>query len=149
MRYLGLDLGSKTLGVATSDTTNTIATALKTIHFSDEDYSSLINPLKDLIKEYNITKIILGLPKNMNNTLGERAEITIKFKELIEKNLNIEVILMDERLTTVISNNIMISADLSRKKRKKKVDALAASLILQSYLDKKERWKKWKKTHSK
>ena len=137
MRCLGLDLGSKTLGVATSDYTNTIATSLKTIFFEENNYPSLIEPLKEIIEEYEITKIILGLPKNMNNTLGERAEISLTFKKLLEDNFNIEVILEDERLTTVISNNIMIKADISRKKRKKKVDSIAAQLILQSYLDRK------------
>lgn len=135
MRYLGLDLGSKTLGVALSDTTNTIASSLKTIFFKEDDYNSLIEPIRELVNEYNISKIVLGLPKNMNNTLGPRAEISYSFKTLLEDNLNIEVILEDERLTTVISNNIMIKADMSRKKRKKKVDSIAASLILQSYLD--------------
>lgn len=135
MRYLGLDLGSKTLGVALSDTTNTIASSLKTIFFKEDDYNSLIEPIKELINEYDISKIVLGLPKNMNNTLGLRAEVSYNFKKLLEDNLNIEVILEDERLTTVISNNIMIKADISRKKRKKKVDSIAASLILQSYLD--------------
>lgn len=135
MRYLGLDLGSKTLGVALSDTTNTIASSLKTIFFKEDDYNSLIEPIRELVNEYNISKIVLGLPKNMNNTLGPRAEISYSFKKLLEVNLNIEVILEDERLTTVISNNIMIKADMSRKKRKKKVDSIAASLILQSYLD--------------
>lgn len=135
MRYLGLDLGSKTLGIALSDTTNTIATSLKTIFFKEDDYNSLIEPIRELVNEYNISKIVLGLPKNMNNTLGPRAEISYSFKKLLEDNLNIEVILEDERLTTVISNNIMIKADMSRKKRKKKVDSIAASLILQSYLD--------------
>ena len=138
MRYLGLDLGSKTLGVATSDYTNTIATPLKTIFFNENDYQSLITPVKELIKEYDIEKIVLGLPKNMNNTLGERAEISLEFKKKLEDNIGIEVILEDERLTTVISNNIMIEADISRKKRKKKVDSIAASLILQSYLDRRD-----------
>ena len=137
MRCLGLDLGSKTLGIATSDTTNTIASSLKTIFFEEENYKELINPLKEIIEEYNINKIILGLPKNMNNTLGPRAEISLEFKKLLEETFDIEVILEDERLTTVISNNIMIKADVSRKKRKKKVDALAAQVILQSYLDRK------------
>lgn len=137
MRCLGLDLGSKTLGVAVSDATNTIATSLKTIFFEEENYPCLLEPIKDLIKEYNINKIVLGLPKNMNNTLGVRAEISLEFKKLLEDNFDIEVILEDERLTTVISNNIMIKADISRKKRKKKVDSIAAQLILQSYLDRK------------
>ena len=136
MRCLGLDLGSKTLGIATSDYTNTIATSLKTIFYKENDYESLIEELKRLVYDYEITDIILGLPKNMNNTLGERAEISLKFKEMIEKNIDVKVNLVDERLTTVISNNIMIEANVSRKKRKKKVDSIAAQLILQSYLDK-------------
>ena len=137
MRCLGLDLGSKTLGVSVSDTTNTIASSLKTIFFEEDNYESLLIPVSELIKEYDANKIILGLPKNMNNTYGKRAEISIAFKEMLEKEFNIEVILEDERLTTVISNNILISADVSRKKRKKKVDALAAQVILQNYLDRK------------
>ena len=136
MRYLGIDLGSKTVGHAMSDTTLTIASTYKTIFFKDEDYNSTINEIKDIIKEYNITKIILGLPKNMNNTLGERAEITLKYKELLEKSTDLPVIMFDERLTSVISNSILIEADMSRKKRKKKVDSIAAQIILQDYLNK-------------
>ena len=136
MRYLGIDLGSKTVGLAMSDTTLTIASTYKTIIFKDEDYNSTINEIKDIIKEYNITKIILGLPKNMNNTLGERAEITLKYKELLEKSTGLPVIMFDERLTSVISNSILIEADMSRKKRKKKVDSIAAQIILQDYLNK-------------
>lgn len=136
MRYLGIDLGSKTVGLAMSDTTLTIASTYKTIIFKDEDYNSTINEIKDIIKEYNITKIILGLPKNMNNTLGERAEITLKYKELLEKSTDLPVIMFDERLTSVISNSILIEADMSRKKRKKKVDSIAAQIILQDYLNK-------------
>ena len=136
MRYLGIDLGSKTVGLAMSDTTLTIASTYKTTFFKDEDYNSTINEIKDIIKEYNITKIILGLPKNMNNTLGERAEITLKYKELLEKSTDLPVIMFDERLTSVISNSILIEADMSRKKRKKKVDSIAAQIILQDYLNK-------------
>ena len=136
MRYLGIDLGSKTVGLAMSDTTLTIASTYKTIFFKDEDYNSTINEIKDIIKEYNITKIILGLPKNMNNTLGERAEITLKYKELLEKSTDLPVIMFDERLTSVISNSILIEADMSRKKRKKKVDSIAAQIILHDYLNK-------------
>lgn len=137
MRYLGLDLGSKTLGVATSDPTKTIATVLTTLRFENEDYDSLLEPLSQIIKEQEITKIILGYPKNMNNTIGERAMITLNFKDKLEKKFNLEVIMEDERLTSVISNNILIEADLSRKKRKKKVDGIAAQVILQTYLDRK------------
>ena len=136
MRYLGLDLGSKTLGIAISDTTLTIANSVKTIYFKDEDYDSLIKPLEEIIKENNITKIVLGYPLNMNGTIGPRAEITLEFKQKLEDNFKIEVILQDERLTSVISNQVLINADISRKKRKKKVDKIAASLILQGYLDK-------------
>ena len=119
-----------------SDTTLTIASTYKTIFFKDEDYRSTISEIKDIIKEYNITKILLGLPKNMNNTLGERAEITLKYKELLEQSTGLPVVMFDERLTSVISNSILIEADMSRKKRKKKVDSIAAQIILQDYLNK-------------
>ncbi len=136
MKYLGLDLGSKTLGIAISDQTRIIANIYQTIYFEENNYQSLIEPLKEIIVKENISKIILGLPKNMDNTLGERATVTLGFKTLLENNLKIEIILEDERLTSIISNNILIDADISRKKRKKKVDGLSAVLILQSYLDK-------------
>jgi len=137
MKYMGLDLGTKTLGIAISDKTKTIANNYKTLYFENEEYDSLIEPLKIIIKEENIEKIILGYPKNMNNTIGPRAIITEEFKNKLEKELKIEVILQDERLTSVISNNVLIEANISRKKRKKKVDGIAAVIILQSYLDKK------------
>ena len=136
MRYLGLDLGTKTLGISLSDSTFTIASTLKTINFLENDYDSLITELGDIIREYNVCKIVLGYPKNMNNTIGERCETTLKFKEKLEEVFNIEVVLQDERLTTVQATNYMLEADMSRKKRKKKVDALAANIILQTYLDK-------------
>ena len=136
MRYLGIDLGSKTVGLAMSDTTLTIASSFKTIFFDNEDYLSTVDEIKNIIKEYDIQKIILGLPKNMNNTIGERAEITMKYQKILEDNVNIPVILFDERLTSVISNSILIEADISRKKRKKKVDSIAAQIILQDYLNK-------------
>ena len=135
MRCLGLDLGSKTLGIAISDTTNTIATIYTTLRFDEDDYDSLIPQLKDIILKNDIDVIVLGLPKNMNNTLGKRAEITLDFKEKLEKQLLVKVTLMDESLTSGISNNVMIEADMSRKKRKKKVDGIAAQIILQDYLD--------------
>ena len=137
MRYMGLDLGSKTLGIAISDTTKTIANVLTTLRFKNEDYKSLLKPLSDIIKDNSISKIILGYPKNMDNSIGERAKITLEFKKLLESEFKIEVIMEDERLTSVISNNILLEADLSRKKRKQKVDGLAAEVILQSYLDRK------------
>lgn len=136
MRYLGLDLGSKTLGISISDRTNTIASIYKTIFFKEDDYDSLIPEIKNIVKEKDISVIVLGFPKNMNNTIGKRAEITLDFKKKLEDNIDIKVELMDERLTSVISNNVLISANVSRKKRKKKVDGMAALLILQSYIDK-------------
>ena len=136
MRYLGFDLGTRTLGISKSDTTGTIATAYKTIRFNDSVYSELIPELEKIINNEKIDKIILGLPKNMNNTIGERGNTTIEFKKMIEEKLHIEVILQDERLSTVEATNYMLEADISRKKRKKKIDSLAANIILQTYLDK-------------
>lgn len=136
MRYLGLDLGTRTLGLSLSDTTCTIASTLKTIRFNEGDYDSLLIELEDIIREYNISKMILGYPKNMNNTIGERCLTTLEFKDKLVNKFNIEVILQDERLTTVEATNYMLAADISRKKRKHKVDALAANIILQTYLDK-------------
>ena len=137
MRYLGLDLGTKTLGISMSDKTGIIASNFKTLRFAEKDYDSTIEPLKEIINEYDIKCIVLGLPKNMNNSLGFRSEETIEYKKLLEKKLNIDVILQDERLTTMEANNYMLEADISRKKRKEKKDELAASIILQSYLDRK------------
>ena len=136
MRYLGLDLGSRTLGISLSDITLTIASAYKTIRFEEGNYDSLLPEIKSIVDEYSISKIILGLPKNMSNTIGERAEICIEFQKKLIEYLNIEVVMQDERLSTVKATNYMISADISRKKRKKKVDSLAANIILQTYLDK-------------
>ena len=135
MRCLGLDLGSKTLGISISDRTNFIASVYKTLFFKDENYNSLIEPLREIISNEDIGTLVLGLPKNMNNSLGTRALITLEFKELLEKEFGLPVIMEDERLTSVISNNILISANMSRNKRKKKVDGMAAEIILQSYLD--------------
>lgn len=136
MRYLGLDLGTRTLGISISDTTKTIANTLKTIRFNEGDYDSLIPELKNIINEYDIEKIVLGFPKNMNNTIGDRCLTTLEFQKKLETNFDIEIILQDERLTTVEATNYMLEANVSRKKRKKKIDSLAANIILQTYLDK-------------
>lgn len=136
MRYLGLDLGTRTLGISISDTTCTIASTLKTIRFEENNYDSLLDIIKEIIEKEKISKIVLGLPKNMNNSIGDRAKTTMDFALKLEKYLNIEVILQDERLSTVEATNYMLKADMSRKKRKKKVDSLAANIILQTYLDK-------------
>ena len=137
MRYLGLDLGTKTLGLSLSDVTGTIASTYKVIRFNENDFDILLPQIKEIVLKEGVGELVLGLPKNMNNTIGDRALVTIDFKEKLENYLNMKVNLMDERLSTVSAHNYMISADMSRKKRKEKVDALAANIILQSYLDKK------------
>ncbi|MFA5602521.1 MAG: Holliday junction resolvase RuvX [Bacilli bacterium] len=134
MRYLGLDLGSKTLGIAISDKNRIIARPLITLNYKGNK-EKLLPKLSDIIKEKNIKKMVLGYPKNMNNTVGERAKEIILFKELLEANFNIEIILYDERLSTKEAENILINADLSRKKRKKIIDQMAAVIILQNYLN--------------
>lgn len=136
MRCLGLDLGTRTLGISLSDATNTIATTLKTIRFQEEEYDTLLPQIKKLVEEFNIYKVVLGFPKNMNNSIGPRGEATIEFQKKLQEYLNMEVVLQDERLSTVAAHNYMIAGDMSRKKRKEKVDSLAASIILQTYLDK-------------
>lgn len=135
MRYIGLDLGSKTLGIATSDVTNTIATTYGTLRCNEYEYNTFLEPLENIMQEYGITTIVLGYPKNMDNSLGERALLTLDFKEKLENYFHKDVIMQDERLTSVISNNVLIKADISRKKRKEKVDGIAAQIILQSFLD--------------
>lgn len=134
-RFLGLDLGTKTLGVAVSDATNTIASTIGIIRFESEEYDKTYEELKKIIDEYKITDIVLGLPKNMNNSIGFRGEATIEYKKMLEDWFSCNVIMQDERLTTVEATNYMLEANLSRKKRKKKIDALAANIILQTYLD--------------
>ena len=135
MRYLGLDLGTKTLGIAKSDAMGIIASSYKLLKFENEYYNSLIEPLKEIIINEKIDKLVLGLPKNMDNSMGFASERSLNFKKLIEDNINIEVILQDERLSSVEANNLMISNGTRRDKRKEKVDSLAATIILQRYLD--------------
>lgn len=134
MRYLGLDLGTKTLGLAISDKTGMIATNL-TILRHDEEYESLLDPLEDIIREKEVEALVLGLPKNMNNSIGERAEIALKFKDMLEDRFKLPVYMQDERLTTVQAENMLLTNDTSRKKRKKVIDSVAATIILQSFLD--------------
>ncbi len=136
MRYIGLDLGTKTLGISLSN--GIIATNYKTIRHN-EDYDYLVSEIKKIIEEQMIDKIVLGFPKNMNNTIGERANITLSFKEKLENETKLEVILEDERLTSCVANQVLIKADTSRKKRKERVDGVASVIILQSYLDRREK----------
>lgn len=133
-RILGLDLGSKTLGVSVSDPMGLFAQPVKTIRFEEDDYGDAITLLYPLIEEFGVHTVVLGLPKHMNGDMGIRANISVAFKdELIKKD--IDVILWDERLTTMAAQRILIEADVSRKKRKQIIDQMAAVQILQGYLD--------------
>ena len=137
MRYLGLDLGKKSLGLSLSDKTGLIASFYKNISYTDEN--KLIEEIKDIVEKEHVEKLVLWLPKNMDNSLGWRSAETIEFKKKLEEKLDKEIILEDERLTTKIAENMLIDFDLSRKKRKKVIDGVSAVIILQSYLDRKER----------
>lgn len=134
MRILGLDLGSKTLGVSVSDALGMIARSVATIRFESDDYESGFLQVQKYINEFQIKTVVLGLPKHMNGDVGIRGEISIEFKKMLE-TLDVEVVLWDERLTTVAAQKILIAADVSRKKRKQIIDQMAAVQILQSYLD--------------
>lgn len=134
MKYIGLDLGTRTLGVAFSDSLGIVATSYGVIRH-EEDYDKLVSEVGRLMKEENAQAVVLGLPKNMNNTLGERALKSYEFKKMLEERLNVEVFLEDERLSTREAENLLISNDTSRKKRKKVIDSLAATIILQSFLE--------------
>ena len=121
MRVLGLDLGSVTCGVAVSDPLKIVARSVETIRFPAEENDIAVDRIKQLCKELDVDTIVLGLPKHMNNDIGIRAQIALEFK--------------DKRLTTVAANKVLLSADVSRKKRKKVIDQMAAVQILQGYLD--------------
>lgn len=138
MRAMGLDLGTRTLGISLSDSTQTIASSYATIRFLDSDYDALLPQIKKLVQEQDVAYIVLGFPKNMNNTVGDRGETTIQFQRKLKEYLNIDVILQDERLSTVEATRYLLEADLSRKKRKTKVDHVAANIILQTYLDRRK-----------
>lgn len=134
MRYLGLDLGTKSLGVAISDATGSIARPLKVIHFSSEQYDVVLSELKNIIEEYQVDKIALGLPKNMNGSMGFASARSLKFKEMLEAITDKPIVLIDERLSTVEAENILLEADVSRKKRKSVIDGVAAVLILETFI---------------
>ena len=138
MRYLGLDLGSRALGVAVSDKTGMIASSYKTIRHN-EDYDELLYEVRSLVNELEIDAIVLGFPKNMNNTIGPKGELSLDFKSKLENMLSIPIILQDERLTTKSANDMLIGGNVSRKNRKKVVDSIAATIILQTYLDRSDK----------
>ncbi len=131
-RLMGLDVGSKTIGVAVSDALLITAQGIKTIQRKTEEED--LKELKSIMEEYEITKIVVGLPKNVNNTIGESGERSIQFADFLKIHLTEEVVLWDERLTTMEAERLLIDSDVSRKKRKKVIDKLAAVLILQNYM---------------
>lgn len=137
MRYLGLDLGSRTLGVAVSDKLGLIATNYKVIRHNEE-YDKLLEEVKTLVKELEIDTVVLGFPKNMNNTIGPKGELSLEFQKKLQEILSIPVLLQDERLTTKSATDMLLEGNVSRKKRKEVVDGIAASIILQAYLDRRD-----------
>lgn len=135
MKILGLDLGSRTLGIAISDALGIIATGVETFRFNDEEYEAALNKVVEIVKEKKVSKVVLGYPKHMNGDIGDRAKLCEDFKEKIEKETGLEVVLVDERWTTKLAESRLLEADISRKKRKKVIDKMAAVVILQNYLD--------------
>lgn len=135
MKKLGLDLGSKTCGVAISDGLNLYAHPFTTLYYEEGDYEGLLEQIESILSEERISGIALGFPKMMNNDVGERAQISEDFKLLLEERFALPVVLIDERLTSVFASRQLIEQDVSRKKRKKVIDQLAAVHILQTYLD--------------
>ncbi len=132
MRCLGMDLGTKTLGLALSDVTGIIASPYKVIRYNNID--ELINEVVEIINKEKVEVLVLGLPKNMNNSLGFASERSLNFKKMLEEKVGMNVELVDERLSTVEAENILIGADVSRQKRKKVIDEMAACIILDTYL---------------
>ena len=138
MRVMGLDYGSKTIGVASSDPLGLTAQGIEIIRREEENkLRKSLRRIEELIKEYQVEEIVLGFPKNMNNTVGERAEKSLEFKETLERRCKLPVIMWDERLTTVEANRTLMESKVRRENRSKYVDMIAAVFILQGYLDSK------------
>ena len=138
MRIMGLDFGSKTVGVAVSDPMLMIAQGLEIIRRKDENkLRQTLARIEELIVEYEVGEIVLGLPRNMNGTEGVRVELTNEFRDKLERRTGLPVVMWDERLTTVAADKAMMEAGIRRENRKEYVDMIAATLILQGYLDRK------------
>ena len=135
MKYIGLDLGSRTLGVSISDELGILARSYDTFRFPDDEYDLAIDYTIDICKKEKVSTVILGMPKHMNGDLGIRANISVEFKNKLEEKSDIKVVLVDERLTTVIVDKAMIKGNVKRKDRHQKKDEMAAVVILQIYLD--------------
>ena len=140
MRVMGLDYGSKTIGVAISDPLGLTAQGIEIIRREEENkLRKSLRRIEELIKEYQVEEIVLGFPKNMNNTIGERAEKSLQLKETLERRCKLPVIMWDERLTTVEANRTLMESKVRRENRSKYVDMIAAVFILQGYLDSKSK----------
>ncbi|MEF9839524.1 MAG: Holliday junction resolvase RuvX [Lachnospiraceae bacterium] len=136
MRIMGLDYGSKTIGVAVSDPLGFTAQGVETIYRKTENkLRQSLARIEELIKEYEVDKLVIGFPKHMNNTIGERAEKSLELKEMLERRTGLEVIMWDERLTTVEAERTLIESNVRREDRKQYIDKVAAVIILQGYLD--------------
>lgn len=135
MRIMGLDVGSKTVGVAVSDELGWTAQGLETIRINEEKKEFGFERIGKIIKEFDVNKIVVGLPKNMNGTIGPRGEASQFYGRELEKLFGLIVVYWDERLTTMAAERVLLEADVSRKKRKKVIDKMAAVMILQGYLD--------------
>lgn len=134
---MGLDVGSKTIGVAISDALGWTAQGIETISIDEEEGLLGVERIRELMAEYKVNEFVVGYPKNMNNTVGPRGEASEQYATLLEETFNLPVTLWDERLTTMAAERTLIEADVSRKKRKKVIDKMAAMMILQGYLDRK------------
>ena len=136
MRLMGLDVGSRTVGVAVSDPLGWTAQGLEIIRINEDKQQFGLKRLKELVTQYEVTAFVLGLPKNMNNSIGPRAEKSQAYGDLLKETLGLPVDFIDERLTTVEASRMLIEeADASRKRQKQVIDKLAAQMILQNYLD--------------
>jgi putative Holliday junction resolvase len=134
---MGLDVGSKTVGVALSDELGWTAQGLKTIKINEEKGEFGFEEVGEIITEYNVGLVVVGFPKNMNGTVGPRGEASRYYSKEIENRFSLPTVLWDERLTTMAAERVLLEADVSRKKRKKVIDKMAAMMILQGYLDSK------------
>lgn len=135
MKTMGLDVGSKTIGVAVSDAFGWTAQGIETIQWNESDISTADEALKRIIDSYEVSKVVVGLPKHMNNDIGDRGEKAIQFAEHIETTFALKTVMWDERLSTMAAERVLLEADVSRKKRKKVIDKMAAVMILQGYLN--------------
>ncbi|MCH1627403.1 Holliday junction resolvase RuvX [Fredinandcohnia quinoae] len=137
MRVLGLDVGSKTVGVAVSDEMGWTAQGIETIKINEDRQQFGLDRLEEIIQQYQVDSVVVGLPKNMNGTIGPRGEASQSFANLVVERFGLPIVLWDERLSTVAAERVLLSADVSRKKRKAVIDKMAAVMILQGYLDSK------------